>query len=237
MPCKKFASMASNSDSTPGDDKAQHESLVQESDEPERKISFWSLLWKPAVLLLVPLAFVLVSVLLGSSCAYYFHYFYTDNWDYSFAPSTENWQCLPNGTAIPSSALSYTVWDPSQFLDITLGFGSFQFGIAKGIDVGWDLIVGRGGQILLSLLSYRVLSAVLVHSMKTHSASFYIYTAVGFNRGPLYSIWASMRDMWSGNSQEKRILSMVVYASLYLLAFPTFVSSSVWNFKPADCSF
>ena len=178
-----------------------------------------------------------VSIYLGFSCAYYFRKFYKDYWYNSFAPNNENWQCLPNGTAIPSSALSYTVWDPSQFLDITLGFGSFQFGIAKGIDVGWDLIVGRGGQILLSLLSYRVLSAVLVHSMETHCASFYIYTAVGFDRGPLFSVWASMRDIWTGKSQKKRILSMVVYASLYLLAFPTFVSFSVWNIEPANCSF
>jgi hypothetical protein len=222
-------------------DKAQHEALVQEVDEPNYKISTFSLIRKPAILILIPLAPTLVSIYLGFSWTECFRqYLHTWVWLYTgkyyrkyLIPTS--WDCLPNGNAIPiGRSFDHTVWDTSQFLDITLGFGSFEFSVAKGIDVGWDLIVGRGGQIILALLSYRVLSRVLLHSMETRATSFYTYTALGFDRGPLFSSWASLRDLWSGRSQGRRILPMVIYASLYLLAFPTFVSVFVQGYKLAD---
>jgi hypothetical protein len=60
--------------------------------------------------------------------------------------------------------------------------------------------------------------------METRTASLYTYTALGFDRGPRFAIWASLRDLWSGRSRMRGVLSMVIYASLYLLVFPTFVS-------------
>ena len=232
--------MASHSGTTLANDKAQHEALVQDIDEPESKITFCSLVWKPAVLLLIPLALTILTVYFGLSWTDYFQdNFDTDAWIYNNGKVMGDWVCYSNGSAIYesdwlNSGLRQSVWDTSQFLDITLGFGSFDFAIAKGIDIGWDLVIGRGGQIVLALLSYRVFSAVLLHSMETRAVCFYTYAAIGFGRGPLFSIWASLRDLWSGRSREKRVLFMVVYASLYLLAFPTFVSISSRRCVPTD---
>ena len=230
--------MAFDSNSTLDNDKAQHEALVQEVGEPQSKISFFSLVWKPAVFLLIPLALLTVSIYLGFSWTEYFQYdLRTNDWtDRTWASYNQNlnWVSLSNGKAVPTSD-SPSVWDTDQFLNINLGFGFFKFGIAKGIDIGWDLMVGRGGQMLLALLSYRVLSAVLLHSMETRSASFYTYTAVGFDRGPLLTIWASMRDLWNGRSKGRGVLFMVIYASLYLLAFPTLVGHSARDRELTDC--
>jgi hypothetical protein len=230
--CETIANMDSNSGSTLDNDKAQHEALVQTLDVPESDTSTFSLIWRPAALLLIPLVLTLTSIYLSFSWTVYFeNNLDTANWTHMgnyFGPDDVNWYCFSNGTAAPqlmkANSGMATVWDTNQFLDITLGFGSFEFGVAKGIDIGWDLVVGRGGQILLALFSYRVCSAVLLHSMETRAVSLYTYTAVGFDRGPLLSIWASLRDLWSGRSQGKGVLSMVIFASLYLLAFPTFVS-------------
>jgi hypothetical protein len=216
------------SESALDNDKAQHEALVQEVQESNYKISTFSLVWRPAVLILIPLALALASIYLGFSWTEYFQSsLQTYVWLYigKYYENSASWDCLPNGNAVPSDNLwNHTVWDTSQFLDINLGFGSFEFGVAKGIDIGWDLIIGRGGQIILILLSYRVMSAVLLHSMETRTASLYTYTALGFDRGPRFAIWASLRDLWSGRSRMRGVLSMVIYASLYLLVFPTFVS-------------
>jgi len=219
--------MAFDSNSTLDNDKAQHEALVQEVGEPQSKISLFSLVWKPAVFLLIPLALLTVSVYLGFSWTEYFQDdLRTNDWtDRTWDSYNRDlrWACLSNGKVV-STMDSPSVWNTDQFLDINLGFGSFEFGIAKGIDIGWDLIVGRGGQIILALVSYRVLSAVLLHSMETQSTSFYTYTAVGFDRGPLFTIRASSRDLWNGRGRGRGVLFMVIYVSLYLLAFPTFVS-------------
>lgn len=37
------------------------------------------------------------------------------------------------------------VFHPSLALSITLAFGDLSFPMAKGIDIVWDLVVGRGG--------------------------------------------------------------------------------------------
>lgn len=235
--------MAPNSSSTIGNNKAQNEALIQEADQPECKISIFAIIWRAAALFLIPLAFTLVTAYFGFSWSGFFqNKLNTASWLYTgyYGQASSNWMCLPNGKAVPrllKVTPQPTVWDTSQFLDITFGFGSFNFGVAKGIDVGWDLIVGRGGQILLALFSYRIWSAILLLSMETHAVSFYTYTAVGFDRGPIFIIWASLRDLWAGRSQERLIPLMGILTSLYLLVFPTFVSSFVGGCKLANCSF
>jgi len=224
--------MDSDSESTLDSIKDQHEALVQKVYESEHKISTISLIWKPAVLILIPLALTLVSIYLGFSWTWYFEvilhtldFVYTGFHHNGDSDHNSSWLCLPDGIAVTREEFgSHSIWDTSQFLDINLGFGWFEFGVAKGIDIGWDLIVGRGGQLILALLSYRVSSAVLLHSMETCTASFHTYIAIGFDRGPLFSIQASLRDLWSGRTQGKGALFMIIFASLYLLAFPTFVS-------------
>ena len=213
--------MAFNSGLPFDDDKAQHEALVNEVDEREHRISTISLLWRPTAFILIPLALTFVSIYLGLSWTRYFaHHLGTDKWLGLPKGDSFHWTCIPNGTAATQQPW---VWNTSQFLDITLGFGSFDFGSAKGIDIAWDLVVGRGGQILLALFSYRVLSAALLQSMENRAVSFYTYTAIGLDRGPVFSIWASLRDLWYSRSQGKGVLVMAVFASLYLLAFQTFV--------------
>ncbi|KAG9659507.1 MFS general substrate transporter, partial [Aureobasidium melanogenum] len=225
-----LTSMAFDSGPIHDDDKAQHEALVQEVNESQYKISAFSLIWKPAVLILIPIALVFVSGYFGFSWTRLS--IYNDaSWEW---PETGDinedagWTCLANGTASLDLA---TVWDASQFLDISLGFGRFKFGVAKGLDVAWDLIIGRGGQILLAIFSYRILGAVLLQSMETRAVSFYTYTAIGLDRGPLFCAWASLRELWADRCQGKRVLVTVVFASLYLLAFPTFVSTMT-GYKP-----
>ncbi|KAG9603059.1 hypothetical protein KCU77_g2855, partial [Aureobasidium melanogenum] len=222
--------MALDPGSIHDDDKAQHEALVQEVNESQCKISAFSLIWKPAVLILIPIALVFVSGYFGFSWTHLSIY---DDAMWKWPETGDinedaGWTCLANGTASLDLA---TLWNASQFLDINLGFGRFKFGVAKGLDVAWDLVVGRGGQILLAMFSYRLLSAVLLQSMETRTISLYTYTAIGFDRGPLFCVWASLRDLWSDRRQGKIVLFTVVFASLYLLAFPTFVSTMT-GYKP-----
>ena len=37
-----------------------------------------------------------------------------------------------------------SVWNVDYALTINVGFGNMPFSLAKGIDVAWDLVVGRG---------------------------------------------------------------------------------------------
>jgi hypothetical protein len=205
--------------------------LTNPSTRSPPSISSGDPLW-----IVVPLVLTLVSIYLGFSWTDDFQWVLsTNDWLYTEPQPVGYWFCPLNGKAVLEDEVSdQTVWDTNEFLDITLGFGLFDFGVAKGLDIGWDLIVGRGGQLILALLSYRLLSATLLYSMETCTTSFYTYTAVGFDRGPLFVVWAAIRDLWIGKSQDRRILSMIIFASVYLLAFPTFVSGRVRDYKLAD---
>lgn len=47
------------------------------------------------------------------------------------------------------------IWDPSLFFTINLAYGSLFFSVVKFIDACWDLVIGRGGQLLAAMLAYR----------------------------------------------------------------------------------
>lgn len=47
--------------------------------------------------------------------------------------------CLPDGSFSLSPSL-YDVWRPSGFFQITLGSGDFTFGMAKFIDITFDIV-------------------------------------------------------------------------------------------------
>ena len=74
---------------------------------------------------------------------------------------TKQFSCAANGEPIlPDDSL--TIWDHRLFFSISLAYGNFTFSTAKTIDVFWDLIVGRGGQLLLSVLVYSALRRSLL---------------------------------------------------------------------------
>jgi hypothetical protein len=209
-----------DSGSTLEDNESQHEALVQEVDQSEHKLSTFSLYWRPAALALIPLALALVFIYLFLSWTPWFqHKLHTDDWFdlATLSQITTNWVCLFNGTAAPHAGLNMFELTPlggSGLLDITLGFGSFDFQVAKGIDIGWDLVVGRGGQILLALIWYRVCSSLMLHIMETQTVSFYTYTAIGFDRGPLFFMWALLRDLWTGRCKSKSQFMGVAFVSM-----------------------
>jgi len=78
--------------------------------------------------------------------------------------SADEIKCLPNGQVLfPQESEAGDVsgysstWNSEQFLSINLGLGSFSFAQAKAIDTAWDLFVGRGGQVVLTITTYSII--------------------------------------------------------------------------------
>ncbi|KAK5112828.1 hypothetical protein LTR85_011162 [Meristemomyces frigidus] len=171
-------------------------------------------------------------------------------------------RCLPNGSAtyhpnttIPAGVVysdygdsdhaRSTLWESQQFLSITLGFGSFTFAGAKGTDVAWDLLVGRGGQVLLTIVSYPIFRRSLVRIMEIKGTSIQVFAALAFDGVSLRSIgtlasrgrrsikaersgvkemqrysqfWLSLHRAWNW----RLVLFFLAFA--YILSFPTWLS-------------
>ncbi|GME34466.1 hypothetical protein BKCO1_7600019 [Neofusicoccum parvum] len=122
-------------------------------------------------------------------------------------------------------------YDVRTIFAISLGFGSFDFAVAKGIDIVFDLIVGRGGQLLLGLVSYPVFAKVLLHSMERRPASYQYFTAMAFETVSVFTMGQIARNLGPqprGKHTLRTILIPIglLIASLYILAFPTLASAA-----------
>lgn len=104
------------------------------------------------------------------------------------------WECFPDGSIdypwnlYSDTRTPTTIWTASQFLDITLGIGHFNFALAKAIDVMWDLAVGRGGQILVIYGTYQFLRRALLHSMEQMTIPISVFAAMAFDRISLQTL-------------------------------------------------
>lgn len=122
-------------------------------------------------------------------------------------------------------------WQGSQFLSITLGFGRFPYALAKGIDVCWDLLVGRIGQLLLTSLAYPVVRQSFFSYMERTSARVPLYASIAFEQissRSLLSIARNFRRVSKGSEDAARSpfwrFTGFVCVLAYILMFPTLVS-------------
>lgn len=145
--------------------------------------------------------------------------------------------CAPGGEGGVSPGQDSNVhWSPALILSITLGFGNLPISIARVIDIGWDLVIGRGGQVLLGLLSYRILRRSLLRRMEGEPIRFSVYTSLAFRQISLSALWAVLHDIGLGSSKKeislRRRLRLDwrfyghVLVLTYILAFPTLISVS-----------
>jgi hypothetical protein len=85
--------------------------------------------------------------------------------------------------------------DSSYFFTPNLSFGSMTFTQVNVIDIAWDLIVGRGGQMLLTWVSYRVFKEWLVWYMEENMANYKFYATVAFQTMTLGTLGVLVKDL------------------------------------------
>lgn len=105
-------------------------------------------------------------------------------------------------------------------------FGRFSFSAVKTIDVAWDILVGRGLQMIAWYIGYVVFSDALLRAIERHPTSFQIFQRIALEGPSLLSLWTLLHELW--NSKSKRTKALFLYmwlATLYILAIPMFVGA------------
>jgi len=103
----------------------------------------------------------------------------------------------------------------------------------KVIDIAWDLVVGRGGQLGLAWVNYRVFNEWLVGWMEGQGVGWRMYAGVAFETTGLGALGVWGKEMFaSGNGvgrkrRWKRWLAMVsmFLSTFYVLSFPTLMAA------------
>ena len=130
-------------------------------------------------------------------------------------------------------------WDSNLFLSVTMGFHGLTFAQAKAIDICFDLMIGRGSQVLLALATYPVLRRAVLRSMEVREFSLALllpFFMERFSVNTLYVMIANMRvdrNEKSGSAEQSararvRIdwrIMLVFSIGCYTLAVPTFLSA------------
>lgn len=156
--------------------------------------------------------------------------------------------CSPTGEFL----LPYTssIWDPSNFFTITLPFtapagntctfsngetaeiacGGYTFTQVKVIDLAWDVLVGRGGQVVLVAWAYRVFGDVLRTLMARGEVGYDLFSAVAFHSGGISSIGTLLRHAVGKTPIPRtrhavRVYWAIAAATGYIVAMPTLFSA------------
>jgi hypothetical protein len=139
--------------------------------------------------------------------------------------------CYPNGMWKEATGATWRIMDSSYFFTPNLSFGAMTFTQVKVIDIAWDLLIGRGGQMLLAWVNYRVFNEWLLYHMEMHRTSYKMSTSVAFQTtslgtlGVLGKEWLAFGEKsWKRFFRWLAMLCMLI-GTLYVLAFPTLMAA------------
>jgi hypothetical protein len=130
---------------------------------------------------------------------------------------------LPNGHfIIPGTA---SIWNPKYIFTISIGFGPHSYTYVKIIDAIWDVVIGRGGQLILVWLAYRTFHKSLMYIMQTQPVPYSLYGAIAFDAGSLRSIIQFVKILSSSEAKRSwrvtRIYITIALCTFYIAAMPT----------------
>lgn len=138
-----------------------------------------------------------------------------------------------------------SIWDTRYTFAASYGFGGLSFSSVKAIDVCWDLLVGRGGQVLLLALFYTVFRPATHTLLSTGALPHEQILAMQYSPASLWTLRtvlghsvASRRsskthqmtiEADSRSSRQRgfyRLYTLaLIFSTMFLLAFPTWLSA------------
>ncbi|KAI0515392.1 hypothetical protein F5B22DRAFT_188422 [Xylaria bambusicola] len=133
--------------------------------------------------------------------------------------------CSPDGSIKPV----YTnLWATSDLFQVNIATGNLTFTQAKVIDTIWDLIVGRGGQATLTLITWKLFAEYAAVSMAIQPVTFATYRILFTDSGPSISSTASLLyDFIKFRGLASKWASaFLIYSIMLSLAFPTLAGST-----------
>ncbi|KAH8724075.1 Deuterolysin metalloprotease family-domain-containing protein [Phaeosphaeriaceae sp. PMI808] len=140
--------------------------------------------------------------------------------------------CYPNGLWKYAKGATWEIMDSSYFFTPNLSFGEMTFTQVKIIDVVWDLVIGRVGQVMLAWVNYRVFNEYIVWHMECYRTSFKFYSAVAFQTNTLGTLGVLVKEFlsfskgkfWKSLLRWLAIVGMFL-STLYVLSFPTLMAA------------
>lgn len=144
-----------------------------------------------------------------------------------FSNTDGDYGCDPAGNVWVTNANRPNLWSKDYGLAITLGFGSFKFSIAKSIDIIFDLVVGRGGQVLAGILLYYNFRGPVVAAMHRSPVPYDKLMKMEYHTAGTTSFLVYCKDVhWKQTSRSTWFTAfMLAISTFYVLTLPTWFSA------------
>lgn len=162
--------------------------------------------------------------------------------------------CDKTGQVRPIIQPNTTSWDARYTFTVVVGLHGLSFSVAKLLDVCWDLIVGRLGQVVVTVLLYRIFRPATVVMLQNGGLRHEQILAMQYSPASFWTFCSCVRDVFRQNAtasmstapasideqdafapQPSRTLETfrclyrtnLVFATMYLLAYPTWISAMI----------
>lgn len=139
--------------------------------------------------------------------------------------------CYPNGLWKEAAGATWRIMDSTYFFTPNLGFGNMTFTQVKVIDIAWDLLVGRGGQMGLAWVNWVVFNEWLVFHLERWKTSYKMYSTITLQTTSWTMLGVAAKEFlcfgersWGRFFRWLAMASMVI-STLYVLAFPTLMAA------------
>lgn len=139
--------------------------------------------------------------------------------------------CLPNGEfVLPGTA---NLWARNLYLTLTITFGrnsSWSYTHVRIIDLIWDIAIGRGGQMILVWVAYRVFHESITALMEKGPIAYGTYSTIAFGSGSFSSIFTISRTLFDKKLRSSlravKVYVSMVLATLYIICMPSLFSAT-----------
>jgi hypothetical protein len=138
----------------------------------------------------------------------------------AWTPFEENSESHERGCGPEANSIE-SVFAP----DVT--FGNFTISAVRAIDLSWNLLVGRGLQLVLGLSSYRIVTGALLRLAENVPVTYEVIVATVFSTNSLAAlgIVAPAIKLVPG-FRHKATLIFLLFSAIYVLMLPTLMDIS-----------
>jgi hypothetical protein len=139
----------------------------------------------------------------------------------------QDYGCHPLRNVWVTNENKPNLWGHSYGLAITLGFGKLSYSSAKAIDVAWDLVIGRGAQVLCGAVIYWVFRESVTNATQHYAVPYKKVLKMQYNTASFSSLVAYTKDIkWSKRPARQYYTAlMLAIATLYVLVLPMWLSA------------
>ena len=112
------------------------------------------------------------------------------------------------------------------FVGIDIRIGQMSFGLAKAADLAFNWAAGRGLQVVLAWLSYRVFTDALMRTTEVAYVPYDLFTSLALYSTKTDALWQLSKGLYRiPGWRVKAIIGWLLFSTAYLAAFPSLIDA------------